>query len=188
MPIQDEAPRKTFVSVPDTATIAQAVAALKQAGGQGWWMLLVTHSDGHIGATTFNELAKLVVKFGPALFTARLADLPVPLKARPTVEASSLDAGTAKLPAKGSGGMVVVTEKGVPVATVSDTLRDGPFASSSLVELHGEYIQLSEDARAAWKPNGKQPPTQPCGHKAWPELAASGEWVCSQCKRPIGKD
>ena len=68
MPIQDKALKKTFVSVPYTATVAQAVAALKQAGGQGWWTLLVTHSDGHIGATTFTELAKLVVKFGPALF------------------------------------------------------------------------------------------------------------------------
>ena len=188
MPIQDVALKKTFVSVPDTATVAQAVAALKQASGQGFWTLLVTHSDGHIGATTFNELAKLVDKFGPALFTARLADLPVPLKTRPTVEASSLDAGTAKLPAQGSGGMVVVTEKGVPVATVSDTMREGLFAASSLVELYGEYLQLSEDARAAWRPSGKQPPTQPCKHKAWPELAASGKWVCSQCKRPIGKD
>jgi hypothetical protein len=109
------------------------VAALKQAGGQGWWTLLVTHSDGHIGATTF-------------------------------------------------------TTQGVPVAMVSDTLREGLFASSSLVELYGEYVQLSQDARAAWKPNGKQPPAQPCGHIAWPELAADGKWVCSQCKQPIGKD
>ena len=188
MPIQDEALKKTFVSVPYTATVAQAVAALKQAGGQGWWTLLVTHSDGHIGATTFTELAKLVDKFGPALFTARLADLPVPLKTRPTVEASSLDVGAVKLPAQGSGGMLVVTAQGVPVAMISDTLREGLFASSSLVELYGEYVQLSQDARAAWKPNGKKPPAQPCGHIAWPELAADGKWVCSQCKQPIGKD
>ena len=187
MPIQDEALKKTFVSVPDTATVAQAVAALKQAGGQGWWTLLVTHSDGQIGATTFTELAELVDKFGPALFSARLADLPVPLKVPPTVEADKVDARTAEVLA-GRRGMLVVTAKGVPVATISDTLREGLFASSSLVELYGEYVQLSQDARAAWKPNGKKPPAQPCGHIAWPELAADGKWVCSQCKRPIGKD
>ena len=188
MPIQDEALKKTFVSVPDTATVAQAVAALKQAGGQGRWTLLVTHSDGHIGATTFTELAKLVDKFGPALFAARLADLPVPLKARPTVEADSVDTRTAEV-LVGRHGMVVVTAKGVPVATISDTIRsEGLFVSSSLVELYGEYVQLSQDARAAWKPNGKKPPAQPCGHIAWPELAADGKWVCSQCKQPIGKD
>jgi len=188
MSIQNEALRKTFVSVPDTATVTQAVAVLKQAGGQGWWTLLVTHSDGQIGATTFTELAKLVDKFGPALFGARLADLPVPLKVRPSIEADNVDAHTAEVLA-GRRGMLVVTEKGVPVATISDTMRsEGLFASSSLVELYGEYVQLSEDARAAWKPNGKKPPAQPCGHIAWPELAADGKWVCSQCKQPIGKD
>jgi len=187
MSIQDEALKKTFVSVPDTATVTQAVAALKQAGGKGWWTLLVTHSDGHIGATTFTELAKLVDKFGPALFAARLADLPVPLKARPTVEADNVDAHTAEVLA-GRRGMLVVTAKGVPIGMMSSEMREGLFASSSLVELYGEYVQLSQDARAAWKPNGKKPPAQPCGHIAWPELAADGKWVCSQCKQPIGKD
>ncbi len=188
MPIQNEALKKTFVSVPDTATVAQAVAALKQASGQGWWTLLVIKSDGQIGATTFTELAKLVDRFGPAFFTARLADLPMPLKARPTVEADSVDAHTAEV-LVGRRGMVVVTAKGVPVATISDAMRsEGVFASSSLVELYGEYVQLSEEARAAWKPNGKELPAQPCGHKAWPELAADGKWVCSQCKQPTGKD
>jgi len=187
MPIQDETLKKTFVSVPDTATVAQAVAALKQAGGQGFWTLLVTHSDGQIESTTFTELANLVDKFGPALFTARLADLPVPLKARPIVEADSVDAHTAEVLADRRG-MLVVTAKGVPVGMMSSEVREALFASSSLLELYGEYVQLSEDARAAWKPNGKKPPAQPCGHKAWPELAAKGEWVCSQCKQPIGKD
>jgi hypothetical protein len=187
MPIQDVALKKTFVLVPDTATVAQAAATLRQAGGQGFWTLLVTHNDGHIGATTFNELAKLIDKFGPALFAARLADLPVPLKARPTIEADSVDVHTAQVLADRRG-MLVVTSKGVPVGMMSSERREVLFAASSLVELYGEYIQLSEDARAAWKPNGKQPPTQPCKHRAWPELAANGKWVCSQCKRPIGKD
>jgi len=186
MPIQDVALKKTFVSVPDTATVAQAVAALKQAGGQGFWTLLVTRSDGHIGTTTFNELAKLVDEFGPALFAARLADLPVPLKVRPTVEADSVDTHTAKVLAERHR-MLVVTAKGEPVGVMSSVVRE-VITASSLVELYGEYIQLSEDARAAWRPSGKQPPTQPCKHKAWPELAADGQWVCSQCKRPIGKD
>ena len=186
MPIQDEALTKTFVSVPDTATVAQAVAALKQADGHGFWTLLVTHGDGHVEATTFNELAKLVDQFGPALFAARLADLPVPLKTRPAVEADGVDAHTAQVLADRNT-MLVVTSKGVPVGVMSSGVREVIMAPS-LVQLYGEYLQLHEDARAAWRPSGKQPPTQPCKHKAWPELAASGKWVCSQCKQPIGKD
>jgi antitoxin (DNA-binding transcriptional repressor) of toxin-antitoxin stability system len=219
MPIQDDKMQKTFVFLPDTATVAQALDKLEQSGGKQWWTLVITTSGGQIAATTFAELGELVDKYGSALFAARLADVQADLSAqtRATVEADSMDAHAAEaLARRSSGGMVVVTAKGVPIGIIS-TMRapispgtyerpkpikgptrsgggapgvsfTGPqaeFASSTLVQLYGEYVKLSEDARATWKPNGKEPPTQPCGHQAWPELAADGKWVCSQCKKPI---
>jgi antitoxin (DNA-binding transcriptional repressor) of toxin-antitoxin stability system len=219
MPIQDDKIQKTFVFMPDTATVAQALDKLEQSGGKQWWTLLIRTSNGQIAATTFAKLGELVDKYGPALFAARLADLQADLSAKPraTAEADSLDTHTAEaLAQRSSGGMVVVTAKGAPIGIISTmrapispemyerpkpskgptrsagglpgasfTVPQAEFAASTLVQLYGEYVKLSEDARATWKPNGKEPPTQPCGHPAWPELAADGKWVCSQCKNPI---
>jgi hypothetical protein len=187
MPIPSDRIIKTFVSVPDTATVAQALTALQQAGGYEWWTLLIARSDGQIAATSVSVIHRLLLdRYGSASFAVRLADLSVAENIRKTVETDSTTLAQAEEDARHSPGKIlVVTEKNVPVGLIGDLGIEREMFTSSLVQLYGEYTKLSQDARAAWKPGGKEPPTQPCGHKAWPELDASGKWVCNQCKKPI---
>ena len=214
MPIPVDRLQKTFVLAQETDAVAKALDAWQKAGGQGWWTLLITKSDEQIVATTFNELDELLDKFGPALFTARVADLPLPLAACVTAEVEAADERLSRR------GMLVVTEQGKPIGFVAEAMRSAVvppsarrrdrleaikreqtvrgekapfsfsaqegFASSSLVELYGEYVKLGEDRRAQWRPAALPVPTQrPCGHAAWPELNDKGKWVCGQCKKPV---
>ena len=214
MPIPVDRLQKTFVPAQEMDAVTSVLGAWQKAGGQGWWTLLITKSDEQIVATTFNELDELLDKFGPALFAARLADLPLPLTACVTAEAEAADERLSRR------GMLVVTEQGKPIGFVAEAMRSAvvppsarrrdrleaikreqslrgekaplsfstqeAFASSSLVELYGEYVKLGEDTRAQWRPAALPVPTlRPCGHTAWPELNDKGKWVCSQCKRPI---
>jgi len=213
MPIEDKL-QKTFVPAQETDTVAQVLDAWQKAGGQGWWTLLVARRDGQTVATTFNELDALLDKIGPALFSARLKDLPLPLTPCVTAERQATDERMSRR------GMLVVTSKGEPIGFMAEAMRsadvspssrqrerldalrrrratrDGEepfsfstqegFAASSLVELYGEYVKLGEDKRAQWQPAALPVPVQqPCGHTAWPELNDKGQWVCGQCKKPV---
>lgn len=215
MPIEDKL-QKTFVSAQETDPVAQVLDAWQKAGGQGWWTLFIAKSDGQIAATTLYELDALLDRLGPALFAARLADLPLPLTACVTAEAEA----AGERMSRGRGKTVVVTSKGRPIGFIAGAKRSAVvspssrrrerldalkrdrttrgekgslslsaqegFAASSLVELYGEYVKLSEDERAEWKPAALPAPTlQPCGHTAWPELNDKGQWVCGECKRPV---
>ena len=80
-------------------------------------MLLITKSDGQIVATTLDELDALLDKLGPALFSARLADLPLPLTACVTAEAADERA------TRGRGKILVVTSKARPVGFLFDFYR-----------------------------------------------------------------
>ncbi len=213
MPIEDKL-QKTFVPAQETDTVAQVLDAWQKAGGQGWWTLLVAKSDGQTVATTFDELDALLDKFGPALFAARLGDLPLPLTPCDTVEVQAADKQMSRR------GMLVVTLKGKPIGFMAEATRSAVvlpssrrhdrldalkrerttrgekgmisfspqegFAASSLVELYGEYVKLGQDKRAQWHPAALPVPVQqPCGHTAWPELNDRGKWVCGQCKKPV---
>jgi hypothetical protein len=135
------------VSVPDTATLAEAMSRLIQAGGDDRWWLYLTRGGADYKAVLVAQFADLLDRYGPALFEAPLVKLPID----------------------------TMTMRGAM-----------EFASSALVQLYGEYVNLADEARSAWKPNGKSPPVQTlCGHRAWPELNAKGKWVCSQCKTLI---
>lgn len=179
--MSDEKLEKAFVTLPETATLAQALEALVQAHGEGWWTLLAVKGDGSIVATTFNKISEKVNEYGPALFTAPLPNLPVRWEKCDVMDAARVSEQT--LEHRDAMKMLVVTEQGVPVRRIKTIrLADGAFASTSLVQLYGEYVQLRDDERAKWKPSGKEPPKHRCGKAAWPELAANGKWVCSACK------
>jgi hypothetical protein len=213
MPIGDKL-QKTFVPAQETDTVAQVLDAWQKAGGQGWWTLLVAKSDRQTVATTFNELDALLDKLGPALFAARLGDLPLPLTPCVTVEVEAADERMSRRE------MLVVTSKGKPIGFMAEAMRSAVvppssrrrerldalkqerttrgekgmisfspqegFAASSLVELYGEYVKLGEDKRAQWQPAALPVPVQqPCGHTAWPELNDRGKWVCGQCKKLV---
>jgi hypothetical protein len=213
MPIVDKL-QKTFVPAQETDTVAQVLDAWQKAGGQGGWTLLVAKRDGQTVATTFDELDALLDKLGPALFSARLSDLPLPLAPCDTVERKAAGEQISHR------GMLVVTSQGEPIGFMAEAVRSvvlppssrrhdrldalkrrratqgehepfsfspqESFAASSLVELYGEYVKLGEDKRAQWQPAALPVPVQqPCGHTAWPELNDKGQWVCGQCKKPV---
>jgi hypothetical protein len=213
MPIEDKL-QKTFVPAQETDTVARVLEAWQKAGGQGWWLLLIAQGDGQTVATTFNELDALLDKLGPALFAARLADLSLPLTPCVTAEVKAADErmshrGMLVVTLNGEpiGFMAEAMRSAVvpPSSRRRDRLEalkwdqttrgekaplsfstQAGFAASSLAELYGEYVKLSEDRRAQWQPAALPVPTlQPCGHTAWPVLNDKGKWVCGQCKRPV---
>ena len=214
MPIPAKELKTTFVLAQETETVTQVLDAWQKSGGQGWWTLLIAKSDGQIVATTLNELDTLLDRFGPALFTARLVDLALPLTPCVTAEVEAADERMSR------GKTLVVTSQGKPIGFMAEAMRSavvspssrrrerldalkrerttrgekGPlsfsaqegFAASSLVELYGEYVKLGQDKRAQWQPAALPAPVQqPCGHTAWPELNDKGKWACGKCKQPV---
>ena len=140
MPIPSRTGQIKSVTMSQTATVAEAIEALIRTGGDESWSLLIRDKG---TGTTFGLIRQqLLPKYGPALFGARLADLPLP------------------------------------------SMRGDSPTSPMLTQLYGEYVKLSQDERATWRPQGKAPPQYRCGCRAWPEFANS-RWVCSQCKQPI---
>ena len=132
MPIPGKELKTTFVLAQETDTVTQVLDAWQKSGGQGWWTLLITQSDGQIAATTFNELDALLDRFGPALFTARLADLPLPLAPCVTVEADNLDAEAADARVRRQRGkMLIVMSKGVPIGFMAEAMRSAVVSPSS---------------------------------------------------------
>ena len=146
MPIEGKL-QKTFVPAQETDTVAKVLDAWQKAGGEGWWTLLVAKSDGQIAATTFNELDALLEKLGPALFTARLADLPLPFALCAAIEADNMVGSADELIRRQRGKMLIVTSKGALIGFMAEVTRSAVVSPSSRRNNRLERIKREQTAR-----------------------------------------
>jgi len=148
MPIANEALENTknrFIAVKGEATVAQALAALQELGGQLWWHLVVQTSKGSWGITRVGDLCQGLETTATDA-DARLGDWPG-LQPAKVVEQGSMETRVAQALAKKSPGSVLVVTDGVmPLGIlfegVSRTTRSVPMAK--LGDLCGKYVNLKD--------------------------------------------
>ena len=148
MPIANEALENTknrFIAVKGEATVAQALAALQELGGQLWWHLVVQTSKGSWGITRVGDLCQGLENTATDA-DARLGDWPG-LQPAKVVEQGTMETRAAQALAKKSPGSVLVVTDGVmPLGIlfegVSRTTRSVPTAK--LGDLCGKYVNLKD--------------------------------------------
>src|SRR6266511_740671 len=151
MPITNELLNDTsnaHIHVEASSTLKEAFAALKAAGGQPWWHLIIPQGVGQWGAVKFSELDALAAKMGPDFFTTPIHQLPLPWIQAEAVEQNSLDDDEASDEAyRSPGRLLVVTRDGAFVGILYAGVVRGEFAGPTALELHGVLADLSQDAR-----------------------------------------
>lgn len=141
MPISDEALQKEknrFIAVIGEATVEQAVATLKAMGGEAWWHLVVRMPDGSWSVARFSELLP------PG--ETQLRDFNQ-LRAASAVERATVETKTAQAMARKSPrGVLVVTENGLPVGILVESVRRGAVGvpSANLDQIGGKYVKLKD--------------------------------------------
>jgi hypothetical protein len=150
MPISDEALRReknSFIAVKGETTVGQAIAALKDLGGQPWWHLVVRLDGGSWGVAKFSDLCNSLGRMARAS-EVRLGGCK-DLSVVNAVERKSLDTKAAQaLARKSPGHILVVTVQGLPVGILVEGVTRGAAAlsltSPSLDDLGGKYVKLSD--------------------------------------------
>ena len=151
MPISDEALQKEknrFIAVKGEATVGQAIAALKDFGGQPWWHLVVRMTDGSWAVARFGELTATVGTTAADAET-QLRAL-AQLRIASAVEHDSIETKTAQaLARKSPARVLVVTMNGLPVGILVEGTRrsavpSGGLTSASLDQLGGRYVKLKD--------------------------------------------
>lgn len=146
MPISNEAlenNKNRFIAVKGEATVAQALAALRELGGQPWWHLLVQTSKDEWGITRVGDLCQ-GLETTPTDSDARLGDWPGLLQAK-VVEQSSMETRAAQTLAKKSPGSVLVVTDGVmPLGILFEGVSrtSGSVPTTKLGDLCGKYVNL----------------------------------------------
>ncbi len=148
MPISNEALENTknrFIAVKGEATVAQALAALQDLGGQPWWHLVVQTSEDAWGITRVGDLCQ-GLETTPTDSDSKLGDWPG-LRQATLVEQDSMETRPAQALAKKSpGSVVVVTDGGLPLGIlfegVSRSSRGVP--TTKLGDLCGKYVNLKD--------------------------------------------
>ena len=150
MPISDEALRKeknSFIAVNGETKVGQAIAALRDLGGQAWWHLVVRLDEGSWGLARFSELhSSLAGTAGAA--EVRLREWKG-LTVATAVDRDSMETQAAQaLARKSPGHVLVVTVQGLPVGILVEGVTRGAAAlsltSPSLDDLGGKYVKLSD--------------------------------------------
>ena len=148
MPISDEAlqaEKNRFIAVRGDATVGQAIAALQAEDGQPWWHLLVQAGDGSWGVTRFADLYASLERMASA------ADVTLggrkDLTIATTVERDSIETRAAQaLALKSPGGLLVVTEDGMPIGILAEGVSRAALsiAFAKLNDLGGKYVNLKD--------------------------------------------
>lgn len=153
MPISDEAlqnEKNRFIAVKGEATLGQAIAALRELGGQPWWHLVV-RMPGSWGVARFSEVVANLAGTTAASET-RLGDLNQ-LKTAPAVERGSIETKAAEaLARKSLARVLVVTEKALPIGILVEGVKRGAapgghvlsLTSPNLDQLGGKYVKLKD--------------------------------------------
>lgn len=153
MPISDEAlqsEKNRFIAVKGEATLGQAIAALREFGGQPWWHLVV-RTPGSWSVARFSELVANLAATATAWET-KLSDLKQ-LKTASAVERGSIETKAAQaLARKSSARVLVVTEKALPIGILVEGVKRGAaprggvlsLTSPNLDQLGGKSVKLKD--------------------------------------------
>lgn len=148
MPIDSEALSRAahrHLVMQGSHSVLDAIAKLGQQGGQEWWHLIVNLGGGKFAAGPFASLRAGLQSEGEAYLHKALAD--IGLTAVQAVEQDSLSTREAEARVESSpGNVLLVTRQGKlqGILVVGPTRGVGEvFATSSLLELAGNYVDLS---------------------------------------------
>jgi hypothetical protein len=148
-PISDDAVGKhRHILMYDDETVLNAVIALRDAGGQDWWYLVVDLEGGGYAVGQFSDLTALVDAGGEAALQRALGDLvgdilpPVDV----VVEQERDDLDAVRDRAADTESRVAVVERGGEfrgILPVAATRGSGLF-DAGLVEMAGKYADIPE--------------------------------------------
>jgi hypothetical protein len=146
-PLADGAIDKNrYILMYDDESVMDAVIALRDAGGQDWWHLVVDVEGGGYAVGRFADLGQRLETEGAAVLQQTLGEL-VGTVLKPVevvVEREAVDLGEAQDRAYDSGGKAaVVLEAGAVRGLVLAGVTRGVF-DTKLVALAGEYAEIPE--------------------------------------------
>jgi hypothetical protein len=148
--------------------------------------LVVTLPNDNYNVILFSDLKEILKKLGPASLTQQLSSLPIPPASR-IVPTDTPESGGDIIDwvASHPQSPVVITDAGKIAALFVNPNRSGDSGLAdnlSLLSLHGELVQLSQDARADYTPK-VQPPICPHCHQAnFYKLNEAKQFFCPNCK------
>lgn len=151
--------------------------------------LVVSLADEQYNVILFSDLKEILKKLGPEGLTQPLCNLPFPPASR-VVPTDTDESGGDILDwvAIHPQSPVVVTDAGKFAALFVNPNRSGDSGLAdnlSLLGLHGELVQLSEDPRADYIPK-VQPPICPHCHQAnYYGINDAMQFFCTNCKKEI---
>jgi hypothetical protein len=161
----------------------QAFQALKYSENDTY--LVVSLSGDRYNVILFSDLESILKKLGPNSLT-QLSNLPIPPASR-VVPTDTEESGGDIIDwvASHPQSLVVVTDAGKFATLFANPNRSGDSGLAdnlSLLELHGELVQLSQDPRSDYKTK-VQPPICPHCHQAnYYSLNDAMQFFCPNCK------
>ena len=177
---------KRSVCMEGSQTLTEAIQSfqyLKYSENDSY--LVITLSDEQYNVILFSDLKEILEKLGTESLT-QLSNLPIPPASR-VVPTDTTESGgdIINWVASHPQSPVVVTDAGKFAALFVNPNRGGDSGLAdnlSLLELHGELVQLSQDPRTDYAPK-VQPPICPHCHQAnFYKLNDAMQFFCPNCK------
>ncbi len=171
-------------------TLDEAVQNMKQKGfaeNRAW--LVVDLGGGHFKTEKFSHLVHLVQNLGGRAFHRKLCTLPISNASRVYPVNTPKTAGTitTELGQLG-GGSLVITDKHKFAGLLTNPHMGGSGLSDtlSLSNLHGEFVNLSEDKRTNWIPSSGLPSCPHCQHQGLYEVnVTTFKYTCVKCHKEV---
>ncbi|GEM_PF-5014595 len=159
-PIPDhilERPANRYILMRGDHTLAEALRALQDEGGQEWWALIVDLGDGRYLAARFGDLRERIRAERPLILEIQLDALEPPLMPVEAVEQSGDLAQAEEAAMRSPMKMVVVTRGGEVVGLLNLSVsRDIQYwGEISIFELAG-LIPAMPSAGTAWDSEGSR--------------------------------
>jgi len=129
-----------YVLAQASQLVGHAIAALKNARGNGWWHLVVELGAGRFGAIRFDDLAPHARSGGDAFFRQTLGDLVGDLiPVATTVDQNAVDDNAAIDQAYDCPGQLVVVTQGERCAGILHVGFIGSFEETGLLDLYDQF-------------------------------------------------
>jgi hypothetical protein len=178
---------KRSVCMEGSQTLTEAIQSFQHLKySENDTYLVVILSGEKYNVILFSDLKEMLKKLGSEGLTEPLANLPIPPASR-VVPTNTEESGGDIMDwvASHPQSPVVVTDAGKFAALFVNPNRDGDSGLAdnlSLLGLHGELVQLSQDPRTDYAPK-VQPPICPHCHQAnFYKLNDAMQFFCPNCK------
>jgi hypothetical protein len=178
---------KRSVCMEGSQTLTEAIQSFQHLKySENDTYLVVTLSDEQYSVILFSDLKEMLKKLGSEGLTQTLSNLPIPPVSR-IVPTDTTESGGDIIDwvASHPQSPVVVTDAGKFAALFVNPNRSGDSGlvdNLSLLGLHGELVQLSQDSRTDYAPK-VQPPICPHCHQAnFYKLNDAMQFFCPNCK------